>query len=403
MASEFDFLRVKWPKLAAMAADATRLADVSPSSALSSLRTYCEWATDIALDLYELQVAGGASQIEKLEALQTSGLVPADILQKFHNVRSAGTRTSLREMESSAKLVHSSVADCLDIGQWLFREAEKEGWPHVEGYAQSYGAIPMAGVQGSSEVAGYDVGGGDYGRKFSLSRFVRRYTSLISLVVAVVVIGGLGVAVSYGLKSCQAEEADPVTTLNFTPSPVPSPTNIIAATPTLEPTPEEDPFDYIADLGSPSSNSGPVYFDHWDINDNQNPFTMGDKIYEHGMAFYVEADRITHDKGSNTVAWYLDGKYDRITFDLGCEKDFQYDVRSQYGSYKIIVRADDQVMWESERYDYEDVILDKDIRLGDNCSRLEIKLEQYKGEKGTLNVVLGDFKLYEIIDEEEEE
>jgi hypothetical protein len=60
-------------------------------------------------------------------------------------------------------------------------------------------------------------------------------------------------------------------------------------------------------------------------------------------------------------------------------------------------------MWESERYDYEDVILDKDIRLGDNCSRLEIKLEQYKGEKGTLNVVLGDFKLYEIIDEEEEE
>ena len=148
MASEFDFLRVKWPKLAAMAADASRLADVSPSSALSSLRTYCEWATDIALDFYELQVAGGASQIEKLEALQTSGMVPAEILQKFHNVRSAGTRTSLREIESASLLVHSSIGDCLDIGQWLFREAEKEGWPHIEGYSQSYGAIPMAGIQG---------------------------------------------------------------------------------------------------------------------------------------------------------------------------------------------------------------------------------------------------------------
>ena len=171
MASEFDFLRVKWPKLAAMAADATRLADVSPSSSLLSLRTFCEWACDITLDFYELQVAGGASQIEKLEALQASGMVPSEILQKFHNVRSAGNRTTQKEAESASILVHGCIADCFDIGQWLFREAEKEGWPHVEGYSQSYGVIPMTGLS-TEDGAGYDVGGSN--KKFSMKRFMRK-------------------------------------------------------------------------------------------------------------------------------------------------------------------------------------------------------------------------------------
>ena len=402
MASEFDFLRVKWPKLAAMAADATRLADVSPSSALSSLRTYCEWATDIALDFYELQVAGGASQIEKLEALQTSGMVPAEILQKFHNVRSAGTRTSLRDMDSASQLVHSSVADCLDIGQWLFREAEKEGWPHIEGYSQSYGSIPMAGIQGSEEVEGYDVGGGEYGRKFSFSRFMRRYGSIVSLVIAVVVIGGVAVGISYGLKSCNKEEGAPITTVDATVTPPPSPTEIIPSTATPEPTPEEDPFDYLDDL--PMSKQYPtIFLTHWNYHDNTNPFAMGDKLYEHGLGMFVPSDEIVEEAGSKTAAWNLNGEYSKMIFDLGADKDFGgYDIREKYGSYKIRIKTDDIVAWESERLDYEDEILNHEVLLND-CSRLEIKLTQYKGTNGTLNIVMGDVKLYIKQDEEEDE
>lgn len=402
MASEFDFLRVKWPKLAAMAADATRLADVSPSSALSSLRTYCEWATDIALDFYELQVAGGASQIEKLEALQTSGMVPAEILQKFHNVRSAGTRTSLRELESASILVHSSVADCLDIGQWIFREAEKEGWPQVEGYSQSYGAIPMAGVQGSSEVAGYDVGG-EYGRKFSFSKFFRRYSSLVTLVIAVVVLGGLIIGISYGLKSCNAENELPVTTIEATETHTPSPTSIVPVTQEPEPTPVEDPFEYIDELATTKS-WGTMFKSHWNYKGNTNPFTMGDNIYNHGLGMFVESKDITDIKGSKSAAWNLSGEFYKIVFDLGCDQDFGgYDIRAKFGSYKIIIYSDDIVAWESERLDYEDVIIDQEVLLGDDCSRMEIKLSQYKGTNGTLNVVMGDVKLYEIVEEEDDE
>ncbi len=398
MASEFDFLRVKWPKLAAMAADASRLADVSPSSALSSLRTYCEWATDIALDFYELQVAGGASQIEKLEALQTSGMVPAEILQKFHNVRSAGTRTSLREQESASILVHSSIGDCLDIGQWLFREAEKEGWPHIDGYSQSYGSIPMAGIQGSAEVAGYDVGG-DYSRKFSFSRFLRKYGSVVGLVVVIVVIAGLAVGISYGLKSCKADTDPPVTTFEYTPTVTQAPTNIVPLTPTIEPTPEEDPFDYIDDIGITSPFST-LYFGHWNYKGNTDPFTMNQKVYTKGLGMFVPSSEITDIKGSKTAAWYLNGDYDRISFDLGCEQSFGYDIREKFGSYKITIWADDAVVWQSERLDYQDNLENITVQLGDDCARLQIKFEAYKGTNGTLNIVMGNFKLYKVQEDE---
>ena len=403
MASEFDFLRVKWPKLAAMAADATRLADVSPSSALSSLRTYCEWATDIALDLYELQVAGGASQIEKLEALQTSGMVPAEVLQKFHNVRSAGSRTSLRELESASILVHGSIADCLDIGQWLFREAEKEGWPHVEGYAQSYGAIPMAGIQGSAEVTGYDIGG-EYGggRKFSFSRFLRKNSSMVSLVVAIVVLGGLIVGISAALKSCNKESAPPTTSIEIPATDTPAPTPIIAATDTPEPTPVEDPFDYLDDL-SMTKTYPTIFKTHWNYNDNTDPFTMNGKQYDHGLGMFVPSKEIAQERGSKSAAWNIGGLYSRMTFDLGADESFGgYDVREKYGTYKISIDIDGTTVYESERMDYEDKVLDFEIALGPDATRMEIKLTQYKGTNGTLNIVLGNAKLYKIIEDDDE-
>ena len=99
----------------------------------------------------------------------------------------------------------------------------------------------------SDEVAGYDVGG-EYSRKFSFSRFMRKYGSIVSLLIAIVVIGGLIVGISYGLKSCQAETDPPVTTIELTPSPEPVATAIVPSTDTPSPTPEEEPFDYIDDL-----------------------------------------------------------------------------------------------------------------------------------------------------------
>ena len=100
----------------------------------------------------------------------------------------------------------------------------------------------------------------------------------------------------------------------------------------------------------------------------------------------------------------MDGKYDKITFDLGCEQDFGYDVAEKFGQYKITIKADDAEVWSTNgRLDYEDVLTNVLVPLGDNCARLEIKLEQYKGTNGTLNVVMGDFKLYFVEEDDDEE
>ncbi len=397
MSSEFDFLRAKWPKLAAMAADATRLADVSPSSALSSLRTFCEWSTDIALDFYELQVSGGASQIEKLESLQTSGMIPSEVLQKFHNVRSAGGRTSMHEIESAAMLVHGCIADCRDIGQWLFREAEKEGWPHIEGYSQSYSAIPMTGlVGGSSDGSDYDAGG-DY--KFSMSRFMRRYGSIVTLVIVVVVLAGIGVGISYGLKSCNAETAPPQNTIEITPSPTVEAAIIIPSTPTPEPTPEEDPFDYIDDLPIALHFDG-LFTSNWNFNDKTDPFAMNDRIYDKGLGMFIAAKRIVYDKATLTAAWNTDQKYYKVVFDMGCEQSMGYDIKAKFGRYKIVIIADGKQVWTSGYHDYSYVVENQEVIIGADSSRMEIVLTQYKGEKGTLNVVLGNFKLYKNLDDD---
>lgn len=399
MASEFDFLRVKWPKLAAMAADATRLADVSPSSALLSLRTFCEWATDIALDFYELQVAGGASQIEKLEALQSSGMVPSEVLQKFHNVRSADSHTSLRETESASILVRGCISDCLDVGQWLFREAEKEGWPHVDGYSQSYSSIPIAGLGGTSDGSGYDVGG-EYARKFSMSRFMRKYGSVVSLIGVAVLIAVIGIGISFGLKSCNKEKAPPQNTIEATPQPTPDPGPVVAETPTPVPTPVEDPYKYIDELGV-ANDIESFHTSHWRFPTNTNPFTTVNGTYTQGIGMYIPSKMISKEQASLTEAYNLGGKFYKMTFVLGCETSMCYDVKDKFGTYEIVILADGKIAWESGWHDYSYTVENQEVILGDDCARLEIKLKQRKGTNGTLNVVMGNIKMYEVIEDEE--
>ena len=86
MANEFEFLRSRWPKLAALGADASRLVEFSPVTALSSLRDYCEWAADITLDLLGNALPPETSQDDRIAAMQALGTVPAEIIQKYYDI-----------------------------------------------------------------------------------------------------------------------------------------------------------------------------------------------------------------------------------------------------------------------------------------------------------------------------
>lgn len=393
MASEFDFLRMKWPKLAAMAADASRLADISPSSSVSSLRTYCEWASDIALDLYEIQVGGGASQIEKLEALQASGLVPAEVLQKFHNVRSAGNRT-MQEMSSATDLVHACISDCRDIGQWLFREAEKEGWPRAEGYAPSYGRVPIEGLNNSPQGLDYEEGGGG----FRMSKFMRRYGSFVTMGLAAVVVIGLIAAIAIGFGKCSGN--NPQNTqlmLSPTVAPItPAPTPGVAATPTPAPTEEPEPFVWMDEIPiSQNFSCESLYLRQWDIKTRHQKFFMNDVEYEHGIGMFIPRDAMEK-RASQEAVWQVNGDYYKCTFDLGVDQKFGYDIRQKYGVFQVRLYADGVKIWDSqEKQDYLYFKADNVVQIPAGTQMLKVRLDQYKGEKGTLNIIMGNFKLYE--------
>lgn len=121
MANEFEFLRSRWPKLAALGADAARLVDFSPVTALSSLRDYCEWAADITLDVLGNPMAPDTPQLERLSALKAMGSVPPDILQKFHNIRATEDRVSGNPLGDPNE-ARARMADAVDIGRWLMRQ-----------------------------------------------------------------------------------------------------------------------------------------------------------------------------------------------------------------------------------------------------------------------------------------
>jgi hypothetical protein len=140
MANEFEFLRSRWPKLAALGADAARLVDFSPVTALSSLRDYCEWAADITLDLLGNPMAPDTPQLERLSALKALGSVPPDILQKFHNIRSTEDRVSANPLGDPNE-ARARMADAVDIGRWMMRQGDgaRTGYTSRQAPVRGYG------------------------------------------------------------------------------------------------------------------------------------------------------------------------------------------------------------------------------------------------------------------------
>jgi hypothetical protein len=72
----------------------------------------------------------------------------------------------------------------------------------------------------------------------------------------------------------------------------------------------------------------------------------------------------------------------------------QYDVKEKYGTYNVTVFADETQIWESGFNDYQFTALDKSLDIPEDTGKLVVMLTQTKGINGTLNVIMGSFKLY---------
>ena len=159
----------------------------------------------------------------------------------------------------------------------------------------------------------------------------------------------------------------------------------------------EDRYVYIGDVPI-STDCNTLHIDHWSLNGTMDPFLMNSTVYEKGIGIFVPTISIPLRRGFVSATWSLDKKYQKISFDMGCEETVSYGDEEKFGIYKIEIFADDLFIWDSGYHDYEYVLEDQQIVIGEDCEQLTIVLIQLKGNNNTLKVVLGNFKLYKNSD-----
>lgn len=389
MASEFDFLRGKWPKLAAIAADASRLVDIIPSSAMKSLEKFTMWSADIALDIYEIQVPGGATQLEKLEALQACGYVPVEVLQKFHNVRTAASR-SVNDVNSQTDLANACLSDCREIGQWMIRESEKSGFMPTQQFSPEY-RVPISGMNTHAPEPDMMPSG------YRFNRFLRQYGAYVAL-ATVIVVGGLAVfGISRLIGGKVADEQPPAAATfelgqaTFTPAPPEVVVIEESPTPDVAPQPE-----YVLIDNLPIAQEfqiAKLHIGEWRVS-TARPFQNANQTYDSGLGMFLPSKSISESWGNDEMTYNLSGNYEKIRFDIFVDTEGSYGISSEYGSFEIRMYADGTKIFETDQSFYDYFLDDREIILPQGTLQLKIQLIQKKGTNGTLDVVIGDFFLY---------
>ena len=204
----------------------------------------------------------------------------------------------------------------------------------------------------------------------------------------------LGVLVFAGcsnkIDSNSLEVPDPTAIPTATPTPEPTPEPTIQ--PTAAPTPKVEFFEYLVDFEMQIPTET-VFLGEWTFKGEKAPITMNDITYEKGIGMYVASSSITSETASISTVWDFEKRFHKLAFDLGCEQSNQFGNEELYGKYKVDIIVNGEEVWTSEYQDYT-YTADVEIVLNEECEWLEIRLTQYKGSRGTLNVVFGDFKLY---------
>jgi serine/threonine protein kinase len=117
-------------------------------------------------------------------------------------------------------------------------------------------------------------------------------------------------------------------------------------------------------------------------------FKMNNKIYERGIGMFLSSSKIKG-SGFDMLEYNLDGNYEILSFDLGADQNWCYG--NDYGLYYIEIFRDGESAYKCDWRDYTYFdSLNIEVR---NCKILTIKLSQKVGEKGTLNIIMGNAKL----------
>jgi hypothetical protein len=298
-------------------------------------------------------------------------MVSQDIVEKYQLILSTGADSHYL-VRISANEVRECFRHMADIARWLFREADKS-WPPKD----SFRPIASGGQPASSLSS--DL-------RYKAMDFFDRYkqTMVIGL-AAVLVVAAIAVVAASIAKNRNNRPAalniTPTPTLGVTPITVPTPTP--ASDASLEQTAYLDEIDPTDDFKS-------FYRKEWSSRTFDGPFSIDGQLYEHGLGMFVPSASISDTRGSQTVKYTLDKQYSLLRFDLGVYDGVGYG--ADYGNFRIIITINgdtDHPVYDSGRHDYKfsGKSIEVDIQ---ECDTMSITLSQDKGEKGTLNVIMGN-------------
>jgi len=312
--------------------------------------------------------------------------VPVEILQKFHNVRTAASRT-VNDMNSATDLANACISDCREIGQWLSRESDKSGFIPTRQFTPEY-RVPISGMNTQRQEP--DI----IPTNYRFNRFMRQYGSYVALVAVLLVAVGLIYGITRIFNNKTAEAQDPSVELfqtpevTYTPAPV-----VIVEDP--EATPEVVEPEYVLIDNLPIAQEFQIAHlstGQWNVS-KQRPFQNANQTYDSGLGMFLPSKSISEEWGNDSMTYNLNGLFEKIEFDLFVDTEGAYGISSEYGMYEIVIYADGEKIYDSDHMYYDDMDEVTKI-LPEGTLQLKITLIQKKGSKGTLDVVMGDFFLY---------
>jgi len=145
-----------------------------------------------------------------------------------------------------------------------------------------------------------------------------------------------------------------------------------------------------------------LHLSEWNIKGSRQ-FRSADKEYESGLGMYIpfkaSDDRWAQDK----ITFDLDGKYEKIQFDIFADSQGKYDAPAYFGLYDVLIRVDGRCVFLCYDMYHKDIVDNEIIILPERAKKLTIEFSQTKGKNGALDVVIGDFFLYPFDEESGEE
>lgn len=437
MPSEMDFLRAKWPKLAALGSEAERLMQITPAGAIECLQSFCSWAADISLELLDIRIDPGASDDEKLNALYASGLMPPEVVEKFQIVFSAGSNSTYR-VNITANEAYTCFNHALDIGRWMKRESEVMRAGRSDAYRP--GPPPEIPVESSRRpniltppppATGVDADTRPFyardtqtnadssdGRDRTPRRatytkytppsspaksegflgFFEEYRQYFYIGLAALAMVVIGVVIALAIRN--AGKTGPLVLPSVSP---PTVSADVVLTEEPSPSPSPEPTETLTALSSLSvEGTAPKYLttDRWNFKDPDADFNMNGTKYTSGLGMFVASSTIQEKRGSQSVSYKLESKYTQLSFDLGCDDQLK-GYSDNYGQFRLQIYCDDEsdprYNSDFQKFDFFQANITMDVT---NVTTIKIVLTEEKGDDGTLNVIMGNAMLVNAVSAE---